>query len=95
MKKIDLPLDEIKDKYEMGFSCETIARDYGVSAVTIKNQLKQAGLYKSNRNFTGAILKDIRKAIDKLENIESLDEEDRNNIKEAIEELNDAVDSIE
>lgn len=95
MKKIDLPLDEIKDKYEMGFSCENIARDYGVSGVTIKNQLKQAGVYKSNRNFTSAILKDIRKAQDKLENIESIAEEDRNNIKETIQELIDTLDSIE
>lgn len=95
MKKIDLPLDEIKDKYEMGFSCENIARDYGVSGVTIKNQLKQAGIYKSNRNFTSAILRDIRKAQDKLENIESLDEEDRNRIKESIQELNATLDSIE
>ena len=95
MKKVELPLDEIKDKYEMGFSCEKIARDYGVSGVTIKNQLKQAGIYKSNRNFTSAIIKDIRRAQDKLENIESIDEEDRNNIKETIQELINTLDSIE
>lgn len=95
MKKVELPIDEIKDKYEMGFSCENIARDYGVSGVTIKNQLKQAGIYKSNRNFTSAVIKDIRKAKDKIEYLESIDEEDRNNIKETIQELIDTLDSIE
>ena len=95
MKKIDLPLDEIKDKYDMGFSCESIARDYGVSSTAIRYKLQQAGLYKKSRSSIWAVIKDIRKAQDKLENIESIDEEHRNNIKEAIQELNDTLDSIE
>lgn len=95
MKKIELPINEVIEKYNLGLSCEQIARDYNVSSVTIKNQLIQAGAYKNNRNLIDSVLKGIRQVQDKLSNIEKLDNFDKERIQDAINEMIETYYSIE
>jgi len=44
MKKIQLPLKEIKSRYEEGLSAHQISKLYGVSQATIEKRLREINL---------------------------------------------------
>jgi hypothetical protein len=47
MKRLELPLDQVRSMYESGMSSTRIARELGVSQPTIYNRLVEMGLMRS------------------------------------------------
>jgi very-short-patch-repair endonuclease/predicted DNA-binding protein YlxM (UPF0122 family) len=71
--KIDINLDYIKNKYNEGYSCLDISKEFNVSEKTIRNRLKEIGIDLRKNTEHTSMIKDkisktmIRKGIQPIE----------------------------